>query len=70
MNTFDRLEYIKYKGLYEQAAARAFLFEGNINLDKIFKKIDKNKEKIAKLTRKAEKLSISIQQAVISMSKR
>lgn len=54
---FDRLEYIKYKGLYEQAAARAFLFEGNINLDKIFKKIDKNKEKIAKLTRKAEKLS-------------
>ena len=54
---FDRLEYIKYKGLYEQAAARAFLFEGNINLDKIFKKLDKNKEKIAKLTRKAEKLS-------------
>ena len=54
---FDRLEYIKYKGLYEQAATRAFLFEGNINLDRIFRKIDKNKEKIAKLTRKAEKLS-------------
>lgn len=54
---FDRLEYIKYKGLYNQAAARAFLFEGNINIKKIFKEIDKNKEKIAKLTRKAEKLS-------------
>lgn len=54
---FDRLEYIKYKGLYEQASARAFLFEGNVNLNKIFKKIDKNKEKIADLTRKAEKLS-------------
>lgn len=54
---FDRLEYIKYEGLYKQAAARAFLFEGNINLNKIFKKIDKNKEKIAELTRKAEKLS-------------
>ena len=33
------------------------MFEGNINLDRIFRKIDKNKEKIAKLTRKAEKLS-------------
>lgn len=54
---FDRLEYVKYKSLYNQAAARAFLFEGNINIKKIFKKIDKNKEKIAKLTRKAEKLS-------------
>lgn len=54
---FDRLEYIKYKGLYNQAKMRAFLFEGNVNVNKIFKKIDKNKEKIAKLTRKAEKLS-------------
>lgn len=54
---FDRLEYIKYKGLYEQAAVRAFLFEGNINVKRVFKQIDKNKEKIAKLTRKAEKLS-------------
>lgn len=54
---FDRLEYVKYKGLYNQARMRAFLLEGNVNLNKIFKKIDKNKEKIAKLTRKAEKLS-------------
>lgn len=54
---FDRLEYIKYKGLYEQAVTRAFLFEGNINIKRIFKQIDKNKEKIAELTRKAEKLS-------------
>lgn len=54
---FDRLEYIKYKGLYNQARARAFLLEGNINIKHIFKKLDKNKKKIAKLTRKAEKLS-------------
>ena len=54
---FDRLEYIKNKGLYEQAALRASLFEGNHNIKTIFKKLDKNKEKIAKLTRKAEKLS-------------
>lgn len=54
---FDRLEYIKYHGLYKQAAFRAALFEGSHNLNRIFKKLDKNKEKIAKLTRKAEKLS-------------
>lgn len=54
---FDRLEYIKYKGLYEQAALRAGIFEGNHNIKAIFRKLDKNKEKIAKLTRKAEKLS-------------
>lgn len=54
---FDRLEYIKNKGLYEQAALRAGLFEGNHNIKAIFRKLDKNKEKIAKLTRKAEKLS-------------
>lgn len=54
---FDRLTYVKNKGLYEQAAFRASLFEGNHNLKSIFKKLDKNKEKIAKLTRKAEKLS-------------
>lgn len=54
---FDRLTYLKNKSLYEQAAFRAGLFEGNHNLKDIFKKLDKNKEKIAKLTRKAEKLS-------------
>lgn len=54
---FDRLEYIKYHGLYKQAALRAAIFEGAPNINRIFKKIEKNKEKIAKLTRKAEKLS-------------
>ena len=54
---FDRLTYIKNKGLYEQAALRASIFEGNHNLKGIFKKLDKNKEKIAKLKTKAEKLS-------------
>lgn len=51
------MEYIKYKGLYNQAALRSFIFEGNINIKKQFKKIDKNREEIAKLTKKAEKLS-------------
>ena len=54
---FDRLEYIKYKRLYNQAANRAFLFEGSNNVRAVFKRIDKNKEKVAKLIRKAEKLS-------------
>ena len=54
---FDRLKYIKYQGLFNQAANRAFIFEGGVNLRRIFNKMDKNKEKIIKLTRKAEKLS-------------
>lgn len=53
---FDRLEYIKYKGLYNQAALRSFVFEGT-NIKKAFRKIDKNKEKVSKLIKKAEKLS-------------
>lgn len=52
---FDRLEYIKYKGLYEDAARKAALLEG-ANIKDVFKQIDKNKAKIAKLKRKAEKL--------------
>lgn len=54
---FDRLEYVKYKGLYNQAATRAFIFEGGSNVRSAFKRIDKNKEKVAKLQRKAQKLS-------------
>ena len=54
---FDRLEYVKYKGLYNQAALRAFIFEGGVNIKHAFKKLDKNKEKVAKLIKKAEKLS-------------
>ena len=52
---FDRLEYIKYKGLYEDAARKAALLEGTAVKD-IFKELDKNKEKIAKLRNKAKKL--------------
>ena len=52
---FDRLEYVKYKGLYEAAARKASLIEGT-DIKGIFKELDKNKEKIAKLKRKAEKL--------------
>ncbi|MEG1494747.1 MAG: hypothetical protein RR406_00385 [Bacilli bacterium] len=54
---FDRLEYIKNKGLYEQASLRAGLFEGNHTIKAVFRKLDKNKEKIGRLTKKAEKLS-------------
>lgn len=54
---FDRLEYVKYKGLYNQAANRAFIFEGSVNVRHMFNKLDKNKKKISDLTKKAEKLS-------------
>ena len=52
---FDRLEYIKYKGLYEASARKAAILEGT-DIKGIFKDLDKNKAKIAKLKRKAEKL--------------
>ena len=52
---FDRLEYIKYKGLYEDAARKAALFEKS-NIKDMFKQIDKNKERIYKLQRKSRKL--------------
>ena len=52
---FDRLEYIKYKGLYEAAARKAALLEG-ADVKGIFKDLDRNKRKIAKLKHKAEDL--------------
>jgi hypothetical protein len=52
---FDRLEYIKYKGLYEEASRKAALLEG-ADIKGIFKELDKNKAKIAKLKQKAQKL--------------
>ena len=52
---FDRLEYIKYSGLYETAARKAALLEGT-PIKQIFKEIDKNKEKIAKLKAKQDTL--------------
>lgn len=53
---FDRLSYIKYMGLYKTASARAALFEGT-PVRQIFKDIDKNKKKIAKIERKQKKLA-------------
>ena len=52
---FDRLEYVKYKGLYEAASRKAALIEGT-DVKGIFRDIDRNKKKIAKLKREAEKL--------------
>ena len=52
---YDRLEYIKYKGLYETAARKASLIEGT-PIKQIFKELDKNKEKIAKLKAKQDTL--------------
>ena len=52
---FDRLEYIKYKGLYEAASRKAALIE-KADIKGVFKDLDRNKAKIAKLKRKAEKL--------------
>lgn len=53
---FDRLEYVKYQGLYKAAAFRASILEGS-NIKSIFKKIDKNKKKLAKLQRESIKVS-------------
>jgi hypothetical protein len=52
---FDRLDYVKYKGLYEDAARKAALLEGTA-VKEIFKELDKNKERIAKLRKKQQKL--------------
>ena len=52
---FDRMEYMKYSGLYTRAAKMARRKE-KVDIEGIFEQIDKNKEKIAKLDRKAAKL--------------
>ena len=52
---FDRLEYVKYKGLYETAARKAALLEGS-NIKAIFRDIDRNKKRIEKLKEKQRKL--------------
>ena len=52
---FDRLEYIKYKGLYEAAARKAALLE-DAPIKQIFKDLDKNKERITELRKKQDKL--------------
>jgi hypothetical protein len=52
---FDRLEYIKYSGLYEDAARKAALLEGS-NIKDILKDLDKNKKRISKLKEKQRKL--------------
>lgn len=53
---FDRLSYVKYMGLYQEAARRAEMFEDS-RIRKVFEQIDSNKKKIAKLQHKAQKLS-------------
>ena len=52
---FDRLTYIKYEGLYKVASARAAFFE-RTPVRQIFKELDKNRDKLAKLNRKEKKL--------------
>lgn len=52
---FDRLTYLKYKGLYQVASARSVIFE-KTNIREIFKEMDNNKKELAKLNRKKIKL--------------
>lgn len=59
---FDRLEYIKYQGLYEKAARKAKLFEGvdikkAVNANEYKRQV--NKKKIEKLNNKLDKVSNS-----------
>ena len=53
---FDRLEYMKYSGLYKRAAKMARRKE-KVDIEGIFDQIDKNKEKINKLNVEAAKLT-------------
>lgn len=53
---FDRLNYIKYEGLYHKAVRKASVQERS-NIGYIFKQLDKNKKKIGKLKKKALELS-------------
>lgn len=51
----DRLEYVKYMGLYHESARRAKMLEGT-DVNRIFAQLDQNKKEIVKLKRKAQKL--------------
>lgn len=53
---FDRLNYLKYEGLYHKAVRKAAIHE-NSPIGLIFKEIDKNKKKVGKLKKKALELS-------------
>lgn len=59
---YDRLEYIKYKGLYEKAARKARIWEGT-NIKKIINANEYqrgiNKKKIEKLNNRLDKVSNS-----------
>ncbi len=59
---FDRLEYIKYKGLFEKASRQASLKEG-VNIKQVISEMEKaeeeNKEKIGELLKSKQKLSNS-----------
>lgn len=52
---FDRLNYLKYKGMYQVASARAAIFEHS-NIRSTFKQIDKNKKELGKIDREKVKL--------------
>lgn len=52
---FDRLQYVKYMGLYNEASRRAEVLEHS-NIRKLFAELDDNKKQVAKLQRKAAKL--------------
>ena len=59
---YDRLEYIKYQGLYEKAARKARIWEGTnikkiVNANEYQRKI--NKKKIEKLNNRLDKVSNS-----------
>ena len=53
---FDRLNYLKYEGLYHKAMRKAAIHE-NSNIGIIFNELDKNKKKVGKLKKKALELS-------------
>ena len=66
---FDRLEYMKYSGLYKRAAKMARRKE-KVDIEGIFDQIDKNKEKINKLNVEAAKLTNKVKHVGDKYSKK
>ena len=66
---FDRLEYMKYSGLYKRAAKKARRKE-KVDIEGIFDQIDKNKEKINKLNVEAAKLTNKVKHVGDKYSKK
>lgn len=58
---FDRIEYIKYSGLFEKAARKAYLLEGT-DVKKLIHQYEKSKEENEKLRQELEEQKRTVEQ--------